>query len=181
MCLPLLFRIQWQGHSSWVCLRSWWCAGAGSMLMAKVCACIVVHVILLISNPPWHMYKAVLSSWFNMSICYCFLPSFCLFVWRSVCLCVCLSDCLSLWLTVCLSVCLSIHWKIWNYTYKIDPHQTSARADCVAWLVFTTDSRVERLRILLTASNSCHCIVCTLSSLIQPSAGFPRKWTPPSQ
>ena len=39
----------------------------------------------------------------------------------------------------------------------------------------------ERLRVLLTASNSRHCIACTY--LIQPSlmsAGFPMKYTPPS-
>ena len=107
-------------------------------------------LVLLYISLSWlvtlHMYKAVLSSWFNLLTCPSVFVTFCLFV--------CLSFCLS----VCLSV--PIHWKIWNYTYKIDPHQSSTRADCVAWLVFTTDSRVERLCILLTASNSCHCIVC---------------------
>ena len=39
-----------------------------------------------------------------------------------------------------------------------DGHQASTRAVCVVRLVSTTDSRTERLRLPLTASNSRHCI-----------------------
>ena len=48
-----------------------------------------------------------------------------------------------------------------------DNHRTSARAVCVVRLVSTADNRTERLRLLLTASNSCHCIARTYL-LIQP-------------
>ena len=57
---------------------------------------------------------------------------------------------------------------------------TSARAVDVVQLVSTADSTTERLCVLLTASNSRHCI--TPMCLIQPSlmsAGFPKKSTPP--
>ena len=57
-----------------------------------------------------------------------------------------------------------------------DGHWASARAVCVARLVSMDDSRTKRLCLLLTASNSRHCIVRTY--LIQPSlmsAGFAKK------
>ena len=37
-------------------------------------------------------------------------------------------------------------------------HQASARAVCVVQLISMADSRTERLRVLLTASNSRYCI-----------------------
>ena len=57
---------------------------------------------------------------------------------------------------------------------------TSARAVDVVQLISTADSRTERLRVLLTVSNSRHCI--TPMCPIQPSlmsAVFPKKSTPP--
>ena len=41
-----------------------------------------------------------------------------------------------------------------------DGHWASARFVCVVRLVFTADSRTKRLHLLLTASNSRHCIAC---------------------
>ena len=57
-----------------------------------------------------------------------------------------------------------------------DGHQASARAIRVVRHVSTAESRTERLRVLLTASNSRHCL--TRTYLIQPSlmyAGFSNK------
>ena len=51
-------------------------------------------------------------------------------------------------------------------TISGDSHRASARAVRVVWLISMTDGRTERLHKLLTASNSCHCIVCTY--FIQP-------------
>ena len=51
-----------------------------------------------------------------------------------------------------------------------DDHRTSARAVCVVQLVSTAESRTERLRLLLTASNSRHCIAHTYH--FQPSLVF---------
>ena len=58
-----------------------------------------------------------------------------------------------------------------------DGHQVSARAISVVRHVSTAESRTERLRVLLTASTSRHCLTCTY--LIQPSlmyAGFSNKF-----
>ena len=57
------------------------------------------------------------------------------------------------------------------YVYKIrilalpplssdDGHQASARAVCVVEPFSLADSRTERLRVLLPASNSRHCTAC---------------------
>ena len=57
-----------------------------------------------------------------------------------------------------------------------DGRRASARAVRVLQLVSTADSRIERLCLLLTASNSRHCI--TRAYLIQlslMSASFPKK------
>ena len=43
-----------------------------------------------------------------------------------------------------------------------DGHQASVRAVCVVQLVSTADSRTERLCVLLTASNSHHCIALAI-------------------
>ena len=40
-------------------------------------------------------------------------------------------------------------------------HQASARAVCVVRLISMADRGTERLHVLLTASNSRHCITCT--------------------
>ena len=42
-----------------------------------------------------------------------------------------------------------------------DGHQASARDVDVVRLVFTADTRTERLCVLLIAFNSCHCITRT--------------------
>ena len=60
-------------------------------------------------------------------------------------------------------------------------HRNRAKAVHVVRVVSTADSRTERLHVLLTASNSCHCIARMY--LIEPSlisAGFPKKEMPPS-
>ena len=58
-------------------------------------------------------------------------------------------------------------------------HRVSAGVVRVIQLVSTADSRTERLRLLLIASNSCHSIHCIARTyLIQPSlmsAGFPKR------
>ena len=57
-----------------------------------------------------------------------------------------------------------------------DGHWASARAVRVVQLFSMADSRTERLRVLLPASNSLRCIAHTY--LVQPSfmsAGFPIK------
>ena len=57
-----------------------------------------------------------------------------------------------------------------------DGHWASTRAVRVVQLVSTADRGTERLRALLTASNSRHCIA--RAYLIQPllmSASFPKK------
>ena len=61
-----------------------------------------------------------------------------------------------------------------------DGHQASTRAVCVVWLISAADSRTERLCVLLTASNSRHCIAHTC--LIEPSlmsVEFPGIKSPP--
>ena len=57
-----------------------------------------------------------------------------------------------------------------------DGQRANARAVCVVQLISTAGSRTGRLHVLLTVSNSRHCI--TRTYLIQPSlmsAGFPKK------
>ena len=59
--------------------------------------------------------------------------------------------------------------------------QANARTVRVVQVVSTGNSRIDALRVLLTASNSCHCI--TRTYLIQPSlmsVGIPNKQMPPS-
>ena len=59
-----------------------------------------------------------------------------------------------------------------------DGDWASVRAVGIVRLVSTADSRTERLHLLVTASNSRHCIAHTYMYLIQPSlmsAGFPKK------
>ena len=50
-----------------------------------------------------------------------------------------------------------------------DDQWTSARAVCVVRLVSTADSRTEKLCVLLTVSNSRHCIVCTYLNVPYPA------------
>ena len=44
------------------------------------------------------------------------------------------------------------------HTYMNDSQQATVWAACVVRLVSTADSRTKRLRLLLTISNSCHCM-----------------------
>ena len=59
---------------------------------------------------------------------------------------------------------------------SVDSHWASARSVRVVRLVSIADNRTQMLSLLLTASNSCHCIACMC--LIQPLlmfAGFSKE------